>query len=103
MTLDELKERCINNGFNYAYGEFKEDVSTPHLCAYCVETNNFSADNKVFKKHTPIKLDYTYKDINQEEQRKIEEDILNDVFWNKTDETYLPDEKVWQVSYFFEL
>ena len=34
---------------------------------------------------------------------KIENEILGDIPWNKTEETYLQDEDVWQVSYFFEL
>ena len=34
---------------------------------------------------------------------KIEDEILGDIAWNKTEETYLQDEKVWQVSYFFEI
>ena len=61
------------------------------------------ADNKVYKKRIPIKLDYTYVDKDMEEQNKIEDIILADIPWNKTEETYLKDEDVWQVSYFFEI
>ena len=57
----------------------------------------------MYKKKTPIQLDYTYIDKDIEEQNKIEDIILVDVAWNKTEETYLQDEKVWQVSYFFEI
>ena len=61
------------------------------------------ADNIVYSKSMPIQLDYTYirKDI--EEQNKIEDIILKGVSWNKTEETYLSDEDIWQVSYFFEI
>ena len=61
------------------------------------------ADNKVYKKRLPIKLDYTYVDKDLEEQNKIEDIILADIPWNKTKETYLKDEDIWQVSYFFEI
>ena len=61
------------------------------------------ADNKVYVKDIPIQLDYTYIDKNIEEQNKIENEILSDTAWNKSEETYLSDEKVWQVSYFFEI
>ena len=61
------------------------------------------ADNKVYYGTIPIQLDYTYIDKNIEEQEKIEKEILGDIAWNKTEETYLQDEDVWQVSYFFEL
>ena len=36
-------------------------------------------------------------------ENKIEDNILGDIPWNKTEETYLLDEDVWQVSYFFEI
>lgn len=103
MTLEELKTRCKEQGFQYAYGVFKEPVEPPHLIAICRETNNFMADNKVYLKDTPIQLDYTYINKDIEMQNKIENEILGDVAWNKTEETYLSDEKIWQVSYFFEI
>lgn len=103
MTLQELKTRCEDAGFKYAYGKFKESIEPPHLVAIIVSTDNFMADNKVFYSKTPIQLDYTYIDKNLEEQNKIEKEILGDIPWNKTDETYLQDEGVWQVSYFFEI
>lgn len=103
MTLQELKTRCEEQGFQYAYGVFKEPVEPPHLIAICRDTDNFMADNKVYTKDTPIQLDYTYLEKDLTMQNKIEDIILADVCWNKTEETYLSDEKIWQVSYFFEI
>ena len=103
MTLEELKTRCENAGFKYAYGLFKQPTEPPHLIAVSTATENFMADNKVYYGTIPIQLDYTYIDKNIEEQEKIEKEIFGDIPWNKTDETYLQDEDVWQVSYFFEL
>ena len=103
MTLEELKTRCKNAGFKYAYGLFKQPTEPPHLIAISTATENFMADNKVYYGTIPIQLDYTYTEKNLEEQEKIENEILGDIPWNKTDETYLQDEDVWQVSYFFEI
>ena len=103
MTLEELKTRCINEGFRYAYGKFEQSTEPPHLVAITVDTNNFMADNRVYYGSMPIQLDYTYITKNLEEQGKIENKILGDIPWNKTEETYLQDEDVWQVSYFFEI
>ena len=64
---------------------------------------NFMADNIVYHKDTSIQLDFTYTEKNLDEQDKIENEILSDIAWNKTDETYLENEDVWQVSYFFEI
>ena len=103
MTLEDLKTRCKNAGFKYAYGLFKQPTEPPHLIAISTTTDNFMADNKVYYGPIPIQLDYTYTEKNLEEQEKIEKEILGDIPWNKTDETYLQDENVWQVSYFFEI
>lgn len=103
MTLEELKTRCEKEGFKYTYGKFEEATEPPHLIAITIDTDNFMADNKVYHKNTPIQLDYTYIYKNVEEQNKIENKILGDIAWNKIEETYLQDEKVWQVSYFFEI
>ena len=103
MTLEELKTRCEKEGFKYAYGKFEEATEPPHLIAITIDTDNFMADNKVYYGPIPIKLDYTYIYKNIEEQNKIENEILGDIPWNKTEETYLQDEKVWQISYFFEI
>lgn len=101
--LEELKTKCENAGFKYAYGKFEKPTPPPHLVAIISDTDNFMADNKVYYEPIPIQLDYTYTEKNLEEQEKIENEILGDIPWNKTEETYLQDEGVWQVSYFFEL
>lgn len=103
MTLEELKTRCENHGFKYAYGKFEEKVDPPHLVAIATESNNFLADNKVYVKKEKIQLDYTYISKDLKMQNKIENEILENTVWNKTEETYLSDEEVWQVSYFFEI
>lgn len=103
MTLEELKTRSEKQGFQYAYGKFEEKVDPPHLVAIATESNNFLADSKVYMKKEKIQLDYTYISKDIEMQNKIENEILSDVVWNKTEETYLSDEEIWQVSYFFEI
>lgn len=103
MTLEELKTRCTEQGFKYAYGTFKKPTEPPHLIAIITATDNMMADNKIWVKDTPIQLDYTYIDKNITEQNLIEDVILGDIAWNKSEEVYLSDERVWQVSYFFEI
>lgn len=103
MTLEDLKKRCKNAGFKYAYGRFSKAVEPPHLVAFEQQSDNFFADNRVYRKDRPIQLDYTYIDKNIDLQNKIEDEILGDISWNKSEEAYLSDEDVWQVSYFFEL
>lgn len=103
FDLQELKRRCEEQGFKYAYGVFKNPTEPPHLCVRSMDSDNFLADDIVYKKKTPIQMDYTFTDKNIEEQNKIEDIILGDIPWEKSNEVYLSSEKVWQVSYFFEL
>ena len=103
MTLADLKTKCEEQGFKYAYGVFKKPTQPPHLISIMRDTDNFKADNRVYVKDTPIQLDYTYINKNLEEQNKIEDIILADVAWDKTEEVYLSDEEVWQVSYYFNI
>lgn len=103
MTLIDLKQRCEQANIKYSYGLFKNAQEPPHLIAMTGSTDNFMADNKVYKKKLPIVMYYTYKDKNISQMNLIEDTILEGIGWNKTEETYLSDENIWQVSYFFEL
>ena len=103
MTLQELKQRGQKAQIKYAYGRFKRPTEPPHLVEISAGTDNFMADDKVYFKNTPIQLDYTYLTKDVEMENKIENEILGDIAWNKTEETYLSDEDIWQVSYFFEI
>jgi len=103
FDLEELKKRCVAQGFNYAYGVFKTPQEPPFLVAKGNDSTNFIADNLVYKKKTPIQMDYIFVDKDMTDQEKIENIILGDIPWEKSSEVYLSDEKVWQVSYFFEL
>lgn len=102
-NLEELAERCEKENIQYAYGVFQEEVSPPHLVALETETDNFGADNVVFYRKNPIQLDLTMDYIDFDLIDKVENKILYDIYWNKTEPTYLSDEDIWQVSYFFEI
>lgn len=103
MTLEDLKVKCTNYGLKYAYGVYKEEVEPPYLVANVMDTSNFMADNKVYLKDIPIRLEYIFKEKNLTIENLIEDTILGDITWNKTEEAYLEDEGVFEVSYFFEL
>ena len=103
MTLVELKEKCEEQGFEYAYGTFKETPTPPYIVTTTADSQVFHADNVVYYLKSSIELTYTYKDKNNTEIQKIENNILGDIAWEKSEESYLPSEEVWQVTYFFEI
>lgn len=75
----------------------------PFVCYLVDGTNNFVADNRVYKVITKINIElYTSKkDITSE--KKIE-DALNDasIVWDKTEE-YLDDEQCYEILYTIEI
>lgn len=103
MTLKDLKDRCDENKIEYQYGTIKEGTPTPYLCGVVSDSNNFIADNRVYKKIDSIELYYTFKTKDLELEETIENVILEGVTWRKGDEDYYADEKVWQVIYYFNL
>lgn len=102
MTLEELKTRAKTSGFNYSYGPFNTSIKPPHLMAKQTDSNNFGADNKVYSTSNKINLELTTNKKDQNLEYKVENEILYDIFWEKV-ETYIDDEKVYNVSYFFEI
>lgn len=102
MTLEDLKTRCENSGFKYAYGRFEKAVKPPHLIATSPNSDNFNADDKVYLKVNSIMLELTTTKKDLDLENKIEDEILYDIVWSK-EETNIDDEGVYNVSYFFEI
>ena len=59
MKLSELDDLCKNIKIPYAYGKFTEPISPPHLIGTVIDTDNFSADNKVWYKSCNFRLELT--------------------------------------------
>ena len=100
MKLHELDDLCKKINIPYAYGKFTEAISPPHLIGNIIDTDNFSADNKVWYKNSNFKLELTTikKDLNIES--RVENELLKDIYWNKT-ESQIEDEGVYNITYFF--
>lgn len=103
MTLETIEQRAKEQGLNYSYGLFPEPQEPPHLIGIVEESNNFGADNIVWKKKVRFRLIYTFIRKDLETEAKIEDEILKDIYWEKSSEIYVKDEDIWQVSYYFEL
>lgn len=101
MTLEELKNRVDNIGIAYCYGTRKTEVEAPYINVTESDSNNFVADNVIFKKIKSVELAYTYKEKDVETENLIEDNVLYDVVWRKGDETYITGEDVWQIVYYF--
>lgn len=100
MTLSELKNKFDDKKIPYAYGGFKNETEPPHVVAIGSGTQNFFADGVVYKKIEEIELIYTYTVKDENIENIIENEILADIDWEKSEEQYDSSEKIWQVSYF---
>lgn len=110
MDWDKLDERISNfyldkdKGIKipYSHYAFDREVAPPHLMSTEIDTDNFSADNKVFFEEVNARLELTLDYRDKKLEKRIENEILFDIFWNK-EVNYIEDEKIWNVSYFFVL
>lgn len=110
MTWNELENRINNfyldseNGIKipYSHFDFDREVEPPHLMSTEIDSNNFIADNKIYFEKCNARLELTTDSRDRELEKRIEEEILFDIIWEK-EVTYIQSEKVWNISYFFEI
>lgn len=110
MTWEKLEERIDNFYLDkegeikipYSHYDFDREVEPPHLMSTEVESDNFLADNKVYFEKSNARLELTTDIRDRELEKRVEQEILYDIVWNR-EVTYIQSEKIWNVSYFFEI
>lgn len=109
MTFEELKRRAEmfyldkekNIKIPFSDGAFERTVEPPHLMFTDIDTNNVPADNKVIYETYNSRLELTTDYRDRRLEKRIKEEILKDVYYKEII-TYISNEKIWNVSYFFE-
>lgn len=103
MTLAELNTLLAASNLPVAFDHFNTPQMLPYL-VYIVTTNdNFPADNQVYHSHPEIQLEL-YTELKDAEIENMVEGILNTVpFFYTKDEGYLTDERMYMVTYQFNL
>ena len=103
--MEELLQILNATQIPFSYHHFAEGESPepPFICYLLPESNNFSADGKVYYKINEVHIElYTdLKDLAVEQQL---EDVLDEhgIFYNKS-ETWIESEKLYEVLYTFYL
>ena len=80
-----------------------EAPNPPFICYLEVQTDNFTADNKVYRKCQEMDIEFysDYKDVHSEEL--IEQALFdNEIIWEKYEE-YIKDEKMFEIVYTIQL
>lgn len=86
----------------YSHYDFDRAVKPPHLMSTEVDTDNFIADNIVYFEKCNARLELTTDIRDRTLDQRVEKEILYDVVWRKII-TYIQSERVWNISYFFEI
>lgn len=105
MTLEDIKTILEATGLPVAYRAFPEGgaPALPFLCYYSPYTNNFAADGVAYAiiNHISVELYTQVKDPATE--GKVEAALTGaGIYWDKS-ETYLEDEKCFQILYEIEV
>lgn len=105
MTLEDVKTLLESTGLPVAYRAFPEGdaPALPFVCYHSPYTNNFTADGVTYAiiNHINVELYTQVKDPGTE--GKVEAALTGaGIYWEKS-ETYLEDEKCFQILYEIEV
>ena len=103
--MDDLVKLLEETGIPFAYDHFAEGESPdpPFICYLLPQSDNFSADGKVYLKVSNVNIElYTdSKDLAVEQKLEAVLDIQG-IFYDKT-EVWIESEKLYEVLYSFEM
>ena len=103
--MDDLVRLLEETGFPFAYDHFAEGESPdpPFICYLLPQSDNFSADGKVYLKVSSVNIElYTdSKDLSVEQKLEAVLDT-HGIFYDKT-EVWIESEKLYEVLYLFEM
>ena len=103
--MDDLVKLLEETGIPFAYDHFAEGESPdpPFICYLLPQSDNFSADGKVYLKGSSVNIElYTdSKDLSVEQKLEAVLDT-HGIFYDKT-EVWIESEKLYEVLYSFEM
>ena len=103
--MDDLVKLLEETGIPFAYDHFAEGESPdpPFICYLLPQSDNFSADGKVYLKVSSVNIElYTdSKDLSVEQKLEAVLDT-HSIFYDKT-EVWIESEKLYEVLYSFEM
>lgn len=110
MTWEELEKRIDNFYLDnedkikipYSHYDFDREVEPPHLMSTEIDSDNFIADNRIYFEKSNARLELTTDTRDRSLEKRVEKEILYDIVWKKQ-VAYIQSERIWNVSYFFEI
>ena len=102
--MNELVQLITEMNIPFAYDHFAEGESPdpPFICYLLPNSDNFSADGKVYHKLSVVHLELYTDKKDMVNEAKVETVLdTHEIFYNKT-ETWIESEKLYEVMYTFE-
>lgn len=103
MTLKELSSQLETTGLPVTYRAWPDKGAPPlpYICYLVSYSNNFGADNRVYRKINHIQVELYTKLKDPKSEDKVEQ-ALSSLYWEKTEE-YIDSEKCYQILYEIEV
>lgn len=102
MTLAELAQKLNGLGYPIAYSHFKEPQKLPFICYLVIDSDNFIADNKVYREILNVDIElYSNKDF--EAENKIKAMLNENELPYSYDEIYIKDEEVFKSTFSIQI
>lgn len=97
--MEKLYDLLKTLGLPVVYHHFKTPPKLPYIVYFYTNSDNFGADNKVYHNSDNYQIEL-YTEKKEQNTEKLIEDLFksNDIYYEKT-ETYIDDEKLYQVIY----
>lgn len=93
-TLDALS-------FPWAYGRFLEKQSPPYAIVMGAGQDAFSADNTYYVRDNNYRIEYYFKEKNEEQEAELEDALLADGFlYEKSEDLYIDSEDLFAIYYY---
>ena len=99
MELKELVKILEKLKIPIAYNHFTTVQKPPYLVYKVTSSNNFIADNKVYKKIRKVDIELYTESKNEELEQKLETVLCENEMVFDCFETYIQSEDVYQVIY----
>ena len=103
--MDDLVKLLEETGIPFAYDHFAEGESPdpPFICYLLSQSDNFSADGKVYLKVSNVNIELYTDSKDLAVEQKLETVLgIHGIFYDKT-EVWIESEKLYEVLYSFEL
>lgn len=105
MTTQDIAQMIAGIGIPYAYYQFDEDTAQepPFICFYYPASENFNADDTVFKEGAQLNIELYTKEKDFDLEEQIKQALVDNDLVYSWSEIYLDTEKLHMTNFYTEV